>query len=170
MATAYLGLGGNVGDRGRHLLQAIQRLRDIVTVEAVSSVYQSEPVGFTDQRSFWNVVVRVNTALLPEQLLADLLRIERALGRVRTFRNAPRNIDIDILLYDDVVLDVPGLELPHPRMHERAFALLPLLELAPELRDPRTGWPYGDVLAAGSFEKIERIGTVADLPKENVEQ
>jgi 2-amino-4-hydroxy-6-hydroxymethyldihydropteridine diphosphokinase len=169
MATVYLGLGSNVGDRGRNLHVAIQLLRNIVTVDAVSSIYQTEPVGFTDQRAFWNMAARVHTPLAPEQLLEALFEIERDMGRRRTFRNAPRNIDLDILLYDDVVLEVPGLTLPHPRMTERGFVLTPLTELAPELRDPRTGDRYRDVLGQGRFEHVEPIGALADLQNENVE-
>lgn len=170
MATAYLGLGSNVGNRGRNLLQAIQQLRNTLTVAAASSVYETEPVGYTQQRSFWNLCVRVVTSLAPEPLLEQLLEIERGMGRERSFRNAPRIIDLDILLYDDVVLDQPGLILPHPRMTERGFVLTPLVELDPELRDPVTGTRYRDVLAHGKFEAVERVGALADLIKEDVKQ
>lgn len=166
MVTAYLGLGTNVGDRAGNLTRAISLLRAAVTVDAVSSIYETEPVGHADQPMFWNMAARILTSHSPEELLAVLLDIETRMGRQRTFRNAPRIIDLDILLFDDVVLNAPGLQLPHPRMHERAFVLVPLLELAPDLRDPVTGVSYREVLEQGKFEQVERVGTLAALQPE----
>ncbi len=160
MATyrnVYIGLGSNLGERGAHLREALTQLGQVVQVDAISSIYQSDPVGYVDQPRFWNLVVRVTTTLPPEELLQQLIGIEQRMGRERSFRNAPRIIDLDILLYGDVVLDVPGLSLPHPRMTERAFVLRPLLELAPELRDPATGTWYRELLERGQFEHTEIV-------------
>ena len=133
-------------------------MRAVTDVDAVSSVYETDPVGYADQPRFWNMAARVRTSLSAEALLAELIRIEQEMGRERTFRNAPRIIDLDILLYGDVVRDVGGLTIPHPRMHERAFVLMPLVELDAELIDPRTGEGYADILARGEFERAELIG------------
>ena len=133
-------------------------LREFADVTAVSSIYQTDPVGYADQPHFWNVVVQIGTSLQPAELLERLLNVEQRMGRTRSFRNAPRVIDLDILLYGDVVLDVTGLKLPHPRMTERAFVLKPLVELDPTLRHPVTGVPFSDVLARGQFERAQRIG------------
>src|SRR5512134_1279276 len=102
-------------------------LRRQMAVVAVSSIYESDPVGYTDQPRFWNIVVQVETDLSPRALLECLIGIEQEMGRERSFRNAPRNIDLDILLHDDVVMDEPGLNIPHPRIAQRAFVLKPLL-------------------------------------------
>jgi 2-amino-4-hydroxy-6-hydroxymethyldihydropteridine diphosphokinase len=104
-----------------------------------SSVYETDPVGYLDQPAFLNMVVAVETSLSPRELLARLLKIERELGRVRTFRNAPRIIDLDILLVGSMILDEPDLQVPHPRMMERRFVMEPLSEIAPDLVHPITG-------------------------------
>lgn len=160
----FLGLGSNIGDRRAHLAAALRLLARIVAIDAVSSVYETEPVGFRPQRDFWNLVVRGRTALAPEELLRETLRIESELGRRRGARNAPRTIDIDILLYDDRIVSTPTLDLPHPRMMERAFVLRPLLELDAELRHPATGERIADRLASGGpFERTERLFPGQDL-------
>ncbi|KIL39381.1 hypothetical protein SD70_20160 [Gordoniibacillus kamchatkensis] len=127
---AYLGLGSNIERREQYLERAIAalRARDDVEVAAESSVYETEPVGYTDQPAFLNMVVAVRTLLAPRELLAVILDIERSLGRVRTLRWGPRTIDIDLLLYGDAEVSEPDLTVPHPRMGERAFVLVPLLE------------------------------------------
>lgn len=162
----YLGLGTNLGDRRVNLREAVARLRQVAEVEALSSIYESEPVGYADQPRFWNLVARVVTQLAPQELLAKLTGIEQAMGRLRSFRNAPRIIDLDILLYGDLVLSEPGLQLPHPRMTERAFVLRPLAELAPALRDPRTGALYRDLLERGKFEKAVAVAAASELNHE----
>lgn len=137
--TVYLGLGSNLGDRQWNVALALGRLRRAFGAIEASSVYETEPVGFVDQPRFINMVVRARTELAPEQVLETVKAIEAALGRKREGmpRYGPRPIDIDVLLYDDrVIADGPGLEVPHPRMHERAFVMAPLAELAPELRHP----------------------------------
>lgn len=154
MATVFLGLGTNLGDREANLRAALRMLRDVVRIEAVSSVYESEPVGYRAQPDFWNLVVRAGTRLEPSALLEAVRGIERALGREPSFRNAPRVMDIDLLLYDDVELDLPELTLPHPRMLERAFVLKPLAEVAPDVVHPATGRTFRE--HAAEAERLER--------------
>lgn len=153
----FIGLGSNVGDRGANLRRAVRLLRRQVPVVAVSSIYESDPVGYTNQPRFWNMAVVVETELPARALLECLIGIEQEMGRERTFRNAPRNIDLDILLHDDVVIDEPGLNIPHPRIAQRAFVLKPLLELAPDLTDPVSKQHYRDILHAGQFEYAELV-------------
>jgi 2-amino-4-hydroxy-6-hydroxymethyldihydropteridine diphosphokinase len=159
--TVWLGLGTNLGDRAANLGAAIGALDRVVTVDALSSVYETAPFGHADQPLFWNMAVRARTALPPLALLHLLKPLERALGRVPSFPMGPRLIDIDILLYDDVVLDSPELTLPHAGLCERAFVLVPLLELEPSLRDPRTGVRLADCAAAADRTGLELVGTAA---------
>jgi len=154
MATVFLGLGTNLGDREANLRAALRMLRDVVQIEAVSSVYESEPVGYRPQPDFLNMVVRARTQLEPSALLEAVRGIERALGREPSFRNAPRVMDIDLLLYDDIELDLPELTVPHPRMLERAFVLKPMAELAPDAAHPRTGRTFRE--HAAEAERFER--------------
>jgi 2-amino-4-hydroxy-6-hydroxymethyldihydropteridine diphosphokinase len=146
MATAYIGLGSNLGDRMAMLRNAIQRLETLGRITAASSLYETEPVGYLEQPRFLNAVVMLETDLAPIDLLQTLLGIERDLGRMRSFPNAPRTLDLDLLLVDDVVLDTPELTLPHPRLHERAFVLVPLAEIAPELVVPGSGKTLRELL------------------------
>ena len=133
MAEAALGLGGNIGDKRRYVAEAIARLEaGGARVVERSSDYRTEPWGLTEQDWFVNACVLVETALPPEELLALCQSVERALGRIREIKWGPRTIDIDILDYDGLVLDEPGLTLPHPRLTERAFVLVPLAEIAPD--------------------------------------
>ncbi len=134
--AVLLGLGANLGDPVSQLARAVERLREVVEVEAVSSVYRTEPVGHQEQPAFYNLVVLARTSLAPLQILVGTQEIERELGRVRTFPNAPRSIDIDLLACGDRVVETPELTLPHPRMHQRAFVLVPLAEVAPGWRHP----------------------------------
>lgn len=153
----FLALGANLGDREALLRAALARLAEVVRIDAVSSVYATEPVGFRDQPDFLNLVVAGRTALLPRALLQAVLAIESDLGRVRTFRDAPRTVDIDILLHGDAVIDEPGLTIPHPRMRERAFVLAPLAEVAPTLRHPVTGETAAELAEAVGREGLERL-------------
>jgi 2-amino-4-hydroxy-6-hydroxymethyldihydropteridine diphosphokinase len=133
---AYLSLGSNVGDRVAHLRDAIARLESIGRVVSVSSFYATEPVEVTDQPWFLNGAVGLETALTAEQLMARLLQIEQEMGRRRIQKKGPRTIDIDILLFDDLILDSPDVTIPHPAMQKRRFVLEPLAEIAAEARHP----------------------------------
>lgn len=146
---AFVGLGSNLGDREAALGRAIELLRgaDGVEVVAVSALRETDPVGVVEQPRFLNGVVEVRTSLSARELLAVLLAIEGALGRVRNgTRWGPRTIDLDLLLYGDEVVDEPGLRVPHPRLRERRFALEPLAELDPALDVPGLG-RVADLLA-----------------------
>lgn len=141
MATAFVGIGSNLGDRESHLRRALELLaaEEGIEVVAVSALRETEPVGPVEQGPFLNGAVHVETELRPRELLERLLDIEERLGRVRRERFGPRTIDLDLLVYGGEVVDDPGLTLPHPRLHERRFALEPLAELAPGLIVPGRG-------------------------------
>ena len=134
--TVYLALGSNLGDRQANLKQAIASLSPQMEVKAKSRVYETPPWGYTDQPKFLNQVVKVDTYVGPEQLLKHLKRLEIALGRIPSFQNGPRLIDLDILFYDELILNTPPLLLPHPRLQERGFVLMPLSDIAPNLVHP----------------------------------
>ncbi|MGB8984450.1 MAG: 2-amino-4-hydroxy-6-hydroxymethyldihydropteridine diphosphokinase [Anaerolineales bacterium] len=153
----YLGLGSNLDDRLANLKQAISALTPQMEVKAKSKVYETPPWGYADQPRFFNQVVRAKTYLEPEPLLKHLKRLEVALGRKESFPNGPRLIDIDILFYDDLVLNTPLLVIPHPHLHERAFVLLPLMDINPELVHPVTRKSVRDMLATCSLEGIEKV-------------
>jgi 2-amino-4-hydroxy-6-hydroxymethyldihydropteridine diphosphokinase len=138
---AFVGIGSNLGDREATLDDAIALLRAHPEIEvvAVSTLHETEPWGPVEQPRYLNGAVAIDTRLQPRELLGVLLDVERRLGRVRVERFGPRTIDLDLLLYGDAVLDEPGLEVPHPRLHERAFALEPLRELDPQLVVPGHG-------------------------------
>jgi 2-amino-4-hydroxy-6-hydroxymethyldihydropteridine diphosphokinase len=149
MARAYVGLGANIGSRRATLERALELLGawDGIEVVAVSSFRETDPVGFLDQPRFLNAAAMLETELPPRELLGRLLAVERALGRTREGpRFGPRTVDLDLLVYGDARLSEPGLELPHPRLHERRFALEPLAELDPRLVVPGRG-PVSALLA-----------------------
>lgn len=135
----YIALGSNLGDRPGNLRGALERFAPQVTVRAQSYIYETEPWGYADQPAFLNMVVEAATSLEPGALLSFLKEIEKEMGREATFRNGPRLIDLDILFYDDLVLDSPPLVIPHPRLHERAFVLVPLADVAPDYLHPLLG-------------------------------
>jgi GTP cyclohydrolase-4 len=139
MVEVYLGLGSNLGDREQNVARALDLMAQRVKVEERSSLYVTEPVDHKDQPLFLNMVCRVRTSLSPEDLLGLVKRIEAALGRKPSFVNGPRPIDIDILFYGDRVVNIPHLVIPHPRVQERAFVLVPLAQIAPRLVHPVTG-------------------------------
>jgi GTP cyclohydrolase-4 len=139
MVTAYLGLGSNLGNRKQNLARALELLSQHLKVEQVSSIYETEPVGYEQQPLFLNAMCRISTGLNPEKLLHLAKEIETELGRTPNFPNAPRPIDIDILLYGDEVFSNKELTIPHPRLTERAFVLVPLAEIAPDLVHPKNG-------------------------------
>ena len=141
MTTAFIGIGSNLGDRETHLRTALDRLaaEEGIEVVAVSRLRETGPVGPVEQGPFLNGAVQVTTDLPPRELLARLLDVEERLGRVRGERFGPRTIDLDLLVYGDEIVDEPGLSVPHPRLHERRFALEPLAELAAGLVVPGRG-------------------------------
>jgi 2-amino-4-hydroxy-6-hydroxymethyldihydropteridine diphosphokinase len=149
MTRAYVGLGANLGDREETILRALELLDAApgVDVAATSSLRETDPVGYLEQPRFVNAAAALETSLRPQELLELLLEVERKLGRTRTGpRFGPRTIDLDVLLFGDEVVDEPGLSVPHPRLHERRFALEPLAELDPELVVPGRG-PVTTLLA-----------------------
>jgi GTP cyclohydrolase-4 len=146
----YLGLGGNLGDRQGNILQALQYVQARTSVTKVSSFYETKPVGYLDQPKFLNAACALETELSPGDLLHLLKWIEKRMGRRESFRDAPRPIDMDILFYDELVLESPELRIPHPRMQDRAFVLVPLAEIAPDLVHP--------VLNLTVVEMLNRVG------------
>jgi 2-amino-4-hydroxy-6-hydroxymethyldihydropteridine diphosphokinase len=156
--TVYLSLGSNVGDREEMLQSAIDRLQaPDLRIKRISSVYETEPVDFKDQRAFLNLVVEAETDLFPMVLLARLQKLEVQLGRKHSGPpKGPRTIDIDMLLYGRFTIHSAQLEIPHPRMHERRFVLAPLLELAPDLRHPALRRSIRDLLEGIEGQKIRR--------------
>ncbi len=155
MPKVYLGLGSNLGDREGNIAEALRRLSEGVSIERVSSLYETEPVGYEEQPWFLNAVCEGETELDAEELLRFVKGIEEEMGRKESVRWGPRIIDIDILLYDDIVLETPELTIPHPRLHRRRFVLVPLAELAPELVHPLLGLTVRELLErARSGEEV----------------
>lgn len=163
----YIALGSNIGDRETYLYKALRSMEEKgIDVIVESSVYETAPVGYTEQPSFYNMVIGVRTDLLAEELLARLQRIELDFGRERIMKNGPRTLDLDILLYNGEDIQSKHLTVPHPRMHERAFVLVPLAEIAPEaqvqgvtiqaLRDRLPDSERQDVACVGRLAQLVR--------------
>jgi 2-amino-4-hydroxy-6-hydroxymethyldihydropteridine diphosphokinase len=158
LKTVYIALGSNLGDRVENLLLARERIvSPHVRLTSASSIYETAPREVLDQPWFLNQVVAAETTLFPRQLLARLLRIEQEMGRRRTIDKGPRIIDLDILLFGDVVIHAAGLEIPHPRMAERRFVLEPLAELVPQLRPPRSRDTVREMLADVMDQPVRRL-------------
>ena len=154
---AYLGLGSNLGDREHNLARAVSLLEERLAAPiVVSSVYETRPWGYADQPDFLNLACRVDTAVAPEELLGAAQEVERLIGREPTFRYGPRVIDVDILLFGDRIINADGLRVPHPRLFERAFALAPLAELAPDFTHPELGVSIRELL--DRLPRAEREG------------
>ena len=155
----YLGLGTNMGNRAANLKEAIAALPPQMDLKARSKVYETPPWGYAEQEKFFNQVVKVKTYLEPEPLLKHIKRLEVALGRKPTFQNGPRLIDIDILFFDDLIFESPVLTIPHPRVHERGFVLLPLMELAPDLVHPVKQKTIRELIAGCDLRGIIQVGS-----------
>jgi 2-amino-4-hydroxy-6-hydroxymethyldihydropteridine diphosphokinase len=148
----YLGIGSNIGDRKRNCLEAVEALKKAgVLIRRVSSLYETEPWGYEKQPRFLNMAVEGETELSPLSLLKKIKEIEQNLGRQESFRWGPREVDIDILFYDSLVVNEPGLKIPHPYIHKREFVLRPLKEIAPELVHPVLGETIIEL-----FEQLKR--------------
>ncbi|GIN88370.1 2-amino-4-hydroxy-6-hydroxymethyldihydropteridine pyrophosphokinase [Heyndrickxia sporothermodurans] len=145
---AYLSIGSNIEDREKNLHEACGLLKceKGVNILSVSSIYETDPVGYTDQGKFLNIAVKVETELIAEDLLDKCLQIEKEMGRIRKIRWGPRTIDLDILLYNNENIETEKLIVPHPRMHERAFVLVPLLEIDPAVQLPNATTPLHQIL------------------------
>jgi 2-amino-4-hydroxy-6-hydroxymethyldihydropteridine diphosphokinase len=156
--SAYIGLGANLDDPGAQVLRAFEELARLprCALVARSSLWRSAPVGYADQPDFINAVAQVDSELTADQLLDELQRVESAHGRLRSFANAPRTLDLDLLLFGDEARATPRLTLPHPRMHERAFVLKPLLEIAPDAVIPGRG-PAAACLESLAGQACERM-------------
>jgi 2-amino-4-hydroxy-6-hydroxymethyldihydropteridine diphosphokinase len=154
---AYLGLGSNVGQRVRNLRVGLRSLMPGAQVTALSPLYETAPIGVTDQPPFLNAVCSVTTALAPQPLLDRLKRIEQELGRTEGPRWGPRPLDLDILLYDDDRIELPDLQIPHPRLTERAFVLRPLFELDPDLVIPGDGRAVRALLVALAAQEVRIV-------------
>ena len=155
--TVYLALGSNMDNRLANLKQAVASLSPQLEVKKKSRVYETPPWGYEDQPLFLNMAVMAKTYLEPETLLKHLKRLEVALGRKESFRNGPRLIDIDILFYDNLVLDTPTLTIPHPRLHERAFVLAPLMDINQELEHPVLGKTIWEIIAYVDVKGIRQF-------------
>ena len=140
--------GSNIGDRKQQLLKAIDLIGNIkgIKVTKQSSIYETAPIGYTDQPNFLNLCLEIETELSPQQLLKHCLDIEQQLHRVREIRWGPRTLDIDILLYSDNIIETDNLSIPHPRMQERAFVLIPLNDIASDKKDPRLNQKIHDLV------------------------
>ncbi len=162
--TIYLSLGSNLGDRAANLRAALARLAELGEVRSVSDVYETEPVDVREQPWFLNCVVEVITTLMPMQLLARLQQIELDLGRRRLRAKGPRTLDIDILLFGRFVVDSPKLVIPHPAMHQRRFVLMPLMDIAPDLRHPVLRRSMRELIGAlpPTGQKVRRLGPLHD--------
>ena len=158
MTIAYIGIGSNLEDPRAQVLRAFDELAHLpdTRVTARSSLYRTAPVGHAAQPDFINAVAALDTQLPAETLLRELQSLEARHHRKRSFPNAPRTLDLDLLLYGDAQIDKPGLSVPHPRMHERAFVLQPLVEIAPQVQIPQRG-AASRCLAASAGQKVERI-------------
>jgi 2-amino-4-hydroxy-6-hydroxymethyldihydropteridine diphosphokinase len=159
-ALVFLGLGSNLGDRLAHLRAALEGLKPAYQIERVSSVYETAPQLVTDQPAFYNLVCAGYTDLAPHDLLVFLKQLEARLGRQARYRYGPREIDLDILLYGDLLLSAPDLIIPHPRLAERAFVLVPLAEIAPDLLHPVLQQPISDLAAQVSGQAVKRLSLV----------
>ena len=172
MITSYISFGSNMGDRNKNIEKAIEYLKELdgIAVKRVSSIYETQPVGGPPQGAFLNGVIEVETMLLPDELLDRLKGIEARLGRVKTEENGPRPIDLDIIFYQDIVIDGERIRIPHPRMQEREFVLRGLCEIAPDFLHPRLNKTvkqlYEELTLADESNKINSLNAEAQQSPE----
>jgi 2-amino-4-hydroxy-6-hydroxymethyldihydropteridine diphosphokinase len=157
--TVYLALGTNLGDRESNLEAALDALSSQIRLLAESPIYQTAPWGYEDQPDFLNQVIRAETTLSPRELLTFVKRVEEQVGREPSFRYGPRKIDVDILFYEDWIVEEDDLIIPHPRLHQRAFVLVPLADLAPELCHPKLKRTVSDLLEDVDTGEVKRLQT-----------
>jgi 2-amino-4-hydroxy-6-hydroxymethyldihydropteridine diphosphokinase len=155
--TVYLSLGSNLGNRSANLKEAISSLAPQMEVKKKSSVYETPPWGYTEQEKFLNQVLMAKTYLDPEPLLKHFKRLEVALGRKASFRYGPRLIDIDIIFYDELILETPSLTIPHPQLPERGFVLLPMMDIAPDLVHPVNKKSIREMMAQCNAGEIKKF-------------
>jgi len=164
LKCVYLALGSNLGDRAGHLQRAVRELNsEELRIERISPVYETAPQGFQNQRWFLNLVVEAKTSLLPMRLLSRCQKIEKLLGRRRLILNGPRTIDIDIVLFGSSIIHTDRLEIPHPRYRDRRFVLLPLSDLAPDLRDPLTRETVRKMAAKTAGQQMSKTALVLHI-------
>jgi 2-amino-4-hydroxy-6-hydroxymethyldihydropteridine diphosphokinase len=160
MHSIFIGLGSNLDNPQQKIKDAIHLINEIddVNITATSSLYETPPVGFLNQPNFINAVVQISSSINCNELLLKLFDIERIFGRVRREKNGPRTLDLDILLFDDLVLESESLTIPHPRMHERLFVLIPLLEISPIIQIPKYG-SANNLISGLNIENIKKVAT-----------
>ncbi len=164
MSTIYLSLGSNLDDREANLKKALELLAPHVVLHQISSIYETEPVGYSNQPWFLNLVCCGKTTLDPSELLSFAKEIESKMGRVSSFPNAPRQIDIDLLFYDDQIIEAENLAIPHPRIGERGFVLVPLAEIAPSLAHPINTKTIKELLSElTDSEQVRKWGHVSSI-------
>ena len=160
MHSIFIGLGSNLDNPQQKIKDAIHLINEIddVNITATSSLYETPPVGFLNQPNFINAVVQISSSINCNELLLKLFDIERIFGRVRKEKNGPRTLDLDILLFDDLVLESESLTIPHPRMHERLFVLIPLLEISPIIQIPKYG-SANNLISGLNIENFKKVAT-----------
>lgn len=153
----YIALGSNLGNRIENLKSSLALMEPEISVKEISPVYETPPWGYTSQPAFLNQVIQGETYLTPAELLVFLKFIERRMGRVLTFLYGPRIIDLDILFYDDLIINTPDLKIPHPRIAERAFVLVPLFDISPEYEHPESGVTVSEMLKELEIDEINKF-------------
>ncbi len=163
-SIVYIGIGSNLGDRVMYLGNAVKAIKQLGDSIALSSVYETEPFGVDDvQPMYLNMVMAISTNLGQGDLLSEMLKIEQSNGRIRNCPNEARTLDLDILMFDDEVIQTPGLIVPHPRMHKRAFVMLPLAEIAPDVLHPQLRLTVSEIASDLQRQNVIRIGSIDDL-------
>jgi len=157
MAKVFFGLGSNIGDKKQNLHKALDLLKEKCVIKKVSSFYKSAPMYYEDQDWFVNAAAEVDTHLSPQELMSFLEKTEKKMGRVRHMKNGPRLIDLDILFYDDLITEAKEHTIPHPKLRERSFVLVPLAEIAPEFIDPLTKKTIEELLMELGDPVLEKL-------------